>query len=221
MDQMELRGEVDCAHFDPNPVSKRICRQCQRDIQAHKKEAVTDPSVIQAALELVQNMRPSTIIPAADGLGALLQGGVAAAAPDALAKFGVGRVVSAAKSLESCFPAFAKYKAEAAKTGVEFLVLPWIDVSSQELGEENLTTAVRFIAAGRATGQAVLVHCAQGRSRSSACVVAYMLAVQPARTVPDALAELRSRRRMAEPNSGFVKELEQLHARGFFASILS
>ncbi|RDW91480.1 putative tyrosine phosphatase YVH1 [Coleophoma crateriformis] len=54
----------------------------------------------------------------------------------------------------------------------------------------------------------VLVHCAMGKSRSVAIVIAYLLRKYPHHTVATALGLIRQSRPIAEPNDGFMAQLE-------------
>lgn len=61
----------------------------------------------------------------------------------------------------------------------------------------------------RRNGSGIFVHCAQGKSRSAACVVAYTMTSLHL-SVDDALAKVRTRRRMAEPNHGDDNTLQHI-----------
>jgi atypical dual specificity phosphatase len=54
----------------------------------------------------------------------------------------------------------------------------------------------------------VLVHCFKGASRSSAVICAYLMKVKRY-PLKDALAYLKSKRPIAEPNFGFVMQLQE------------
>ncbi|KAL3427695.1 Tyrosine-protein phosphatase yvh1 [Phlyctema vagabunda] len=54
----------------------------------------------------------------------------------------------------------------------------------------------------------VLVHCAMGKSRSVTIAVAYLLRQYPHHTVASALELIRESRPIAEPNDGFMQQLE-------------
>ncbi len=59
----------------------------------------------------------------------------------------------------------------------------------------------------------VSLHSAIGKSRSTTCVMAYLM--QRYRLTPeDALARIRQSRPMCEPNSGFMQQLELYHRMG-------
>lgn len=75
---------------------------------------------------------------------------------------------------------------------------------------EHLPETTAFLKSALATGPnaRVLVHCVQGVSRSASVVVGYLVAEQglpPAR----ALALVKARHPGADPNFGFVRQLEE------------
>ncbi|TVY83125.1 Tyrosine-protein phosphatase yvh1 [Lachnellula suecica] len=54
----------------------------------------------------------------------------------------------------------------------------------------------------------VLVHCAMGKSRSVTITIAYLLRQYPEHTVESALSLIRETRPIAEPNEGFMEQLQ-------------
>eukprot|EP01044_Picomonas_judraskeda_P011343 COSAG03_NODE_1535_length_3911_cov_10.802466_4_plen_139_part_00 len=119
-------------------------------------------------------------------------------------------------------------KARAA--GIDFYECGWVDGGGQTLEREVLLGALRFIdealasaeqpaAAGGAAsslGRAVLIHCAQGKSRSGAVSVAYV-AQQSGCDADSALTIVQEGRRMAQPNHHFMEQLRHYHREGLFA----
>ncbi|KAL3685727.1 hypothetical protein R1sor_003749 [Riccia sorocarpa] len=65
-----------------------------------------------------------------------------------------------------------------------------------------------FIDEARMNGGAVLVHCFAGRSRSVTVAVAYLMKKYGMR-FPQALAHVTSRRKRAQPNPGFLRQLQE------------
>jgi len=59
-------------------------------------------------------------------------------------------------------------------------------------------------------GTRILVHCAAGISRSVSIVMAWMIDTDNV-TVETALAKIRSQRRVAGPNPGFIAQLKQFY----------
>jgi len=73
-----------------------------------------------------------------------------------------------------------------------------------------LQTAVYWISRALASSPdaRVVVHCFQGISRSSTIVAAYLIASR-AMSVKQAIAYLKARRPIADPNFGFVSQLQE------------
>ncbi|KAL9097320.1 MAG: hypothetical protein Q9165_000747 [Trypethelium subeluteriae] len=83
------------------------------------------------------------------------------------------------------------------------------DVDDENL-LEHFPVTNKFIQDGLDGGGGVLVHCAMGKSRSAACVVAYMM--HKSHMAPsEALTQLQTSRPLCEPNAGFMKQLELFH----------
>ncbi|KAF5869360.1 putative dual specificity protein [Botrytis fragariae] len=61
---------------------------------------------------------------------------------------------------------------------------------------------------------AVLVHCAMGRSRSVTILIAYLLRQYSSLTPHTALAQIQQTRPFAEPNDGFMAQLQLYHEMG-------
>ena len=74
---------------------------------------------------------------------------------------------------------------------MRFLHLGWVDSEEQEVEEQALLGACRFIHEARRAGDGVLVHCAQGKSRSATVVTAYVAALH-ALPVTEALARVQA-----------------------------
>ena len=138
--------------------------------------------------------------------------------------------------MESFFVAWAKQLPKVEGKGVKFLRLGWADNGSQPLWKDQkwdqLVEAVDFIHSARQAGANVVVHCAQGKSRSATVVVAYLMAANPEPLqVGAALTMIRQRRPCAgttllymslhararvltdppnvEPNDGFMQQLQE------------
>lgn len=66
---------------------------------------------------------------------------------------------------------------------------------------------VNVIPVSRKSGQAVLVHCKMGISRSGSTVIAYAMK-QQRWPLDVALAYVKERRSIIKPNEGFMKQLQ-------------
>jgi protein-tyrosine phosphatase len=125
---------------------------------------------------------------------------------------------------------------------IEFMDLGLRDDEKQQVDCEALVNAVRFVhrhransdggddGRGAASGdggstKCCLVHCAMGKSRSTMVVLAYLLSL-PVGTlghqedVDKALAFVKTKRKMAQPNIGFMEQLKEMQRRGVFAEAL-
>mmetsp|Transcript_35386 Transcript_35386/g.80843 ORF Transcript_35386/g.80843 Transcript_35386/m.80843 type:complete len:139 (-) Transcript_35386:27-443(-) len=131
-----------------------------------------------------------------------------------LAENNIGAVLTVAKDLGSFFPKFESkmnelFHSESSKfPEADHLVLPMMDDLSQEIGP-HVATGVPFISAKLSEGKGVLVHCAQGKSRSSTLVVAYLMKTQGL-SADKALELVRAQRPIAEPNTNFMTQLRAL-----------
>jgi len=70
----------------------------------------------------------------------------------------------------------------------------------------HLLSACNFIHRRRMQGKAVLVHCGRGVSRSATIVVAYLMYAHRMRWY-HALAHVKKRRPVVDPNRGFLAQL--------------
>lgn len=94
---------------------------------------------------------------------------------------------------------------------ISYVKVPVYDASDVDIvGALKEQGALEFIQEGLDAGCGVLVHCCAGRSRSVACVIAYLVR-RFGWTVEEAL-EVVGRVRVVRPNDGFMEQL-----RGFYA----
>ncbi|RMZ57025.1 hypothetical protein APUTEX25_002257 [Auxenochlorella protothecoides] len=136
-------------------------------------------------------------------LKGLYVGGIGAARNlRAMRKAGITHVVNASPVV----PCFFR---DAPEGAVTYLTIPLFDDEEADL-LSALPDVVDFIAAARAQGGGVLVHCYAGQSRSVALAIGYLLRTQPGLGVQAALELVRRTRPCARPNAGFMKQLEQL-----------
>ena len=93
----------------------------------------------------------------------------------------------------------------------EYLQLPLKDNEDEDIGK-YFASSSEFIskALEAKSNNRVLVHCAQGISRSVTIVLAHLLISRQAQTLKDAFAHVSSRREQAFPNNGFWIALEKL-----------
>merc|ERR1719330_379810 len=124
-----------------------------------------------------------------------------------LADANVGLVINTAGGLKDLFPTF-KTDELYGSLSVTALPLDWQDTESQAIGGAELDEAIAAILSTLSEGRSVLVHCAQGKSRSSTVVVAYVSQIEQL-SIDDALRFVQSKRNMAQPNSNFMAQLQE------------
>jgi protein-tyrosine phosphatase len=95
--------------------------------------------------------------------------------------------------------------------GIKYLSLHLKDHNRENI-ECSFYEVIDFISKAKQDGGRVYVHCVQGISRSSTMIICYMIFTQK-RTVEDALAHIRERRQIANPNMGFHGQLIWFHKR--------
>ncbi|KAE9377768.1 dual specificity protein phosphatase 12 [Stipitochalara longipes BDJ] len=120
-----------------------------------------------------------------------------------LEKTGITHIVSVLKYDFKDFEDWEKY---------DHLNIEVDDVEDENLLGEFENTG-KWIEEGLKNGKdgkkgGVLVHCAMGKSRSVTIILAYLLRQYPHHTVSSALSLVRESRPMAEPNDGFMAQLE-------------
>lgn len=221
--QATFDGSVECPSFSANRLRADMCTECYHKIFSHKAEAVEGDEAVRRALEYTAEgeKTPSQVLKKGDicdGSGALFLGGFKAVLNNNfIATAGVGAVVNTAKGLEMFGPKYVGGVAETKARGVDFLDLNWVDAHDQILPVADLQRSVKYIHAAIITGKSVVVHCAQGKSRSTTVVLAYLSSAMKERlTMVDALAFVKERRAMAGPNSSFMKQLQDFEAAGLF-----
>ena len=139
---------------------------------------------------------------------------------DWIKKNNVRLIVNTAKGMESILgPKFARGIVKRKETcpDTEILELLMDDDLQQKLDIKELGQAASRILASLKSGSSVLVHCMQGKSRSSTLVVA-TLCLEWRRPVMEVLAFVKEKRNMAEPNINFMTQLKKMEANGDFNS---
>lgn len=140
--------------------------------------------------------RPSLLLRGGPGVGALYQGGKTALDGSWLDDHDVGACVSLGSVALRDRPTVKK---------------KWVAVGdvpeSAGVLAARLPELVQFVADARVAGLNVLVHCTMGVSRSSAVVVAYVVATGVVPDVQAAMTWLCALRPMTQPNAGLMTEL--------------
>lgn len=216
--QICLTNDTKCDKWEPNPFKKQNCK-CGARFLAHSKAAV-QPSDVYAYLAHIEALSPcNEILPAdaAAGQGALYLGSKAACGNKVVEKLNIGAIAQTAGGLEAFFPPFGKQIENLRSKNVAILQLGWTDSESFKLSPNHLQEGIDFLNEHRAKGVNCVVNCAQGKSRSSTLVIAYLMWLDRVRfsSVKETLKFVHARRSLAEPNRNFMKQLEE------FASQLS
>ena len=149
----------------------------------------------------------------------VIKGGYKAAInTDWIKRNNVRLIVNTARGMESILgPKFergiVKRKESCPDTEIHELLMD--DDLQQKLDIEELQQTASRILTSLKSGSSVLVHCMQGKSRSSTVVVA-TLCLEWRKPVMEVLAFVKEKRNMAEPNDNFMTQLNKLEANGDF-----
>ncbi|KNC55518.1 dual specificity protein phosphatase [Thecamonas trahens ATCC 50062] len=126
-------------------------------------------------------------------------------------------VASRVEILEACGIKFVlnvarecKPVAALAAVGITVLHLPLDDEVGQDLDAGGALDAACEFLARASPDQPALVHCAQGISRSSSVLIAFLVRSKMESGYAKALARVRAARPIARPNPGFARQLVEL-----------
>ncbi|XP_073343080.1 protein phosphatase Slingshot homolog 3 [Pagrus major] len=114
---------------------------------------------------------------------------------DELQKNNVGYILNVTREIDNFFPESFTY-----------MNIRVYDVEATDL-LSHWPDTYNFINTARKSGQALLVHCKMGISRSGSTVIAYAMK-QQRWPLDVALAYVRERRSIVNPNDGFMKQLQ-------------
>ncbi|XP_054890056.1 protein phosphatase Slingshot homolog 3 [Poeciliopsis prolifica] len=112
-----------------------------------------------------------------------------------LQKNNVGYILNVTREIDNFFPESFSY-----------MNIRVYDVEATDL-LSHWPNTYNFIKSARKSGQAVLVHCKMGVSRSASTVIAYAMKQQHW-SLDEALSYVRDRRSIVKPNDGFLKQLQ-------------
>jgi len=139
---------------------------------------------------------------------------VAAQSPELLAAEGVTRLVD----LANMFPEPNAPRLREVTEGLESPVTSRLEVAVTDVATEQIDWAFdavnTYVEEGRERGERVLVHCFQGKSRSSTVVIAYLMMTQ-AQTLREAYELVKRARPSIAPNDGFKRQLMALEKSRF------
>ena len=209
--QINFTGESLCPTFTPNSFKKDLCQLCQSKIQCHSSASDEE---IAAALEYTVDKVPSLIWSYLDFNSNLYVGGYKSGLNRKfLMDAQIGLIVDTAPSLIKTLG--PKYEAQRTNVRAEYnrninvISLDWEDKVEQRINPDELKSTLIDIENTLSNGRSVLIHCAQGKSRSSAVAVAFLSAKLNI-SIEEALNIVQKGRKMAQPNSGFIKQLSLL-----------
>lgn len=216
LSQIHLSAETSCQQFTPHILKANFCTACSKLINKHTPSAIPNDQCLLKALEFSQKgeKTPSCILPPSDGdgVGGLFHGGYKGVMnAEFLRKEGVTHILNTAKGLDIFGPNYLKAVATAeTELGISFLKMDWEDTITFSIPESDLVRCVQFIHEARVKGGSVVVHCAQGKSRSATAVVAYLMTCYNGKGAEfqEALQIAQEQRKMAEPNPTFVQILQ-------------
>lgn len=227
-DQLNFSGEVRCESFIVNkarlnlPRGKYVCLDCSVEFLQHQSSSFT-PDDIVSYLNFISSRdggscildTDTTCMNSSKQLGKLYLGSFCMSVNPFVKDHNIKAIVNCSDLHRSDRSDFRKWTEKVQvleeKNIIVVLRLGWIDSIEQILGRvskyDQLIEAVEFIHHARLNNQNVAVHCAQGKSRSSTVVIAYLMAINNL-SFEQSLIFVQSIRAIAQPNIGFVAQLK-------------
>lgn len=208
-EQIAFTGASSCAAFVHNPFRMGFCGDCSAALPEHAAANVTPRQARDYLAHVASSGDPANLVLAEPAGGMIYLGGYLAAQARFVRSKRVTHIVNAARGLELMFPKWGKGLPH---LGASILRLDWHDLCSQRLGQaepyDDLAMLSGFASAclDASPPGVLLVHCAQGKSRSVTALTA-LLMIRHGKTVDEALAEIKAVRPIAEPNAGFLRQL--------------
>eukprot|EP00121_Abeoforma_whisleri_P001439 Awhi_evm3s1279 len=177
--------------FIPNKFRCHICQTCN---QLWSQHASTTPEQATAAIT-----KSSTSI-----------GSFQSAINEPFLKTNdISAVITVARDLGSFFPIFGSRMPEVSKN----LKHGWLQLDLNDSLDQNLSDefgkGIEWLDETLNKGGRVLIHCAQGKSRSTSLIIAFMI-LKRGESYNDTLKHIKEKRPMAEPNSYFEMQLKQM-----------
>jgi len=192
-----------------------VCKECPSLFIDHDPNSVTEEDVAMFLAHQEAKLGANCIIDE-QGLGQVWLGGRTASIEPFVKEHHISAVVNAS-DLHTIprrdFQTWAKKVEELEKGGLLTVMrLGWADEITTKLYREKpwdqLEQSIHFIHQYRVAGKNVVVHCAQGKSRSATVVIAYLMVVKNL-TYLDALKIVQQKRPIALPNQGFEGQLKE------------
>eukprot|EP00088_Acartia_fossae_P039257 TRINITY_DN40860_c0_g1_i1.p1 TRINITY_DN40860_c0_g1~~TRINITY_DN40860_c0_g1_i1.p1 ORF type:complete len:216 (-),score=39.08 TRINITY_DN40860_c0_g1_i1:84-731(-) len=202
--QICFSGKAGCPEFCPNPFKADMCKNCTSKIQDHS--GATEEQVAHA-LEYAVDKEASLLY---SEKGSLYLGGYKPSLNHQfLRSCGVKLIVNTAASLGKVLgPRYLKQRAQRAQMfpDIEEIVLNLNDDLHQVLDFQEFGEVSKRIQDTLNNGESVLVHCAQGKSRSASLAIFHIF-THCDKSIEESYEFVKSKRRMAEPNTNFLKQL--------------
>ena len=221
-----------CKTFQPHFLRADFCTSCYKKIFDHSSSAVKDDKMVRLGIEFTQKGQnaASQIIKYNDNQldnnnnnnnqqqqrpiigGLFLSGFKAVLSKKIIEKNEIGLIVNTAKALGMFWPAYKRRRDVLEKNNIKIIDMNWIDSKEQVLNVDNICNTIDIIHNMRMeTGKSVLIHCAQGKSRSTTLTIAYLMFLNGT-NVKDTLEFVKTKRAMAQPNENFLKQLQNMES---------
>jgi hypothetical protein len=184
-------------------VNGKNCAACSESIYAHHRSEVEDVQL----LEVINAVDPS---PTEIIAGEILVGGEGGARKHLDSHQGTVCVNCAGHTIHKVW-VMTRPPWDALRAAGRVMDLEWVDDAGFELPLRDIIAAVAYIRGHVAEGSPVVINCAQGKSRSATVATAYLMASRDI-DVESALALVKAKRPLSQPNAGFMKCLKRHEA---------
>lgn len=216
MNQVEFTGaSASCTQFVLNTMrlnakkAKVVCMSCSAPFLDHSAATTTEDDVAAYLAHLESVDGGSLIVENASNGAQLWCGSRGCSLKTFVVEHNIALVVNASNlHLEARrdFQEWARKVESLEKEGLVVHRLGWEDTEVQVL--TGIREAVDMIEEYVGAGKHVVVHCAQGKSRSGAVVVAYLMRLRNL-DADAALKEAQRRRPVIQPNDNFMRQLRK------------
>nr|ALS04157.1 dual specificity protein phosphatase 16-like protein [Acartia pacifica] len=216
---MVFTGSAGCPEFQPNKFKADLCQICTQKIQLHSSASEEQ---VARALEYAVDTLATPVYShknqhTADGSeGILYLGGYKPAVnPQFLQDTGIQFIVNTAAGLTRVLgPRYIKQLEKRSQQFPDIVVrnINLQDDLIQKIDFKEFEEVSEQIQDYLEHGKSVLVHCAQGKSRSAALVTFFLHKLLKI-SMEECLVHVNMKRRMADPNTNFKQQLIQFEKR--------
>ena len=183
------------------------CRECGVDIRQHHRDEVTDDQLLQV-LTVTDDGIPSIILD-----GELAVGSYKAAIAACRQMHATAVINTAGLKLQQFIPRTRKdFEVLRHAASPRLIDVEWEESESFKIQFSDIENALAWGRTQVAKGRLLLINCAQGKSRSGTMAVAYVMAKLKL-SVDQALALVKERRPLVEPNPAFIRALREFETR--------